>query len=287
MHERKKVTLRTLLRMKERSEKIAWVVLYDWPTAMLADQAGVDMILVGDSVAMTMLGLPNTLSITMDVMLHHVRAVVRGVQRAFIVGDMPFMSYVAKEQAATNAGAFMRVGCDAVKLEGGTAVAPIVRSIVDAGIPVIGHLGLTPQSISLLGGYQVQGRDAASAAKIIQDACALDEAGAIGVLLENVPAEVAKLVAAQTSFLTFSIGGGPDSDGQLLLSHDVLGFTLGLKPTFAKTYTNVSEQIRRAFEAYRRDVKEQRYPSEEYLAHMKEGEFEKLVQHLEDTGASG
>jgi 3-methyl-2-oxobutanoate hydroxymethyltransferase len=281
MQEIRKVTLRTLLRMKRESEKIVWVVLYDWPTAMLADQAGVDMMLVGDSVAMTMLGLPSTLPITMDVMLHHVRAVVRGVKRAFIVGDMPFMSYIAKEQAVENAGKFMRVGCDAIKLEGGKAVAPIVSSIANSGIPVIGHLGLTPQSVSMLGGYQVQGRDAISAKKIIEDACALDDAGAIGVLLENVPAEVAKMVAAKTSFLTFSIGGGPESDGQLLLSHDILGFTMGLKPKFAKTYTNVAEQIRNAFEKYRKDVKELQYPSEEYLAHMREGEFENLVRSYE------
>jgi len=277
MQDMKKVTLRTLLRMQERSEKIVWVVLYDWPTAMLADQAGVDMILVGDSVAMTMLGLPNTLPITMEVMLHHVWAVVRGVKRAFIVGDMPFMSYVSPEQAVKNAGEFMRAGCDAIKLEGGNAVAPIVRSIVSAGIPAIGHLGLTPQSTSLLGGYQVQGRDAVSARKIIDDACALEDAGAAGVLLENVPVEVAQRVAAETSFLTFSIGGGPDSDGQLLLSHDILGFTLGLKPTFAKSYANIGEQIRRAFEQYRQEVKDCQYPSAEYLAHMRAGEFEKLV----------
>lgn len=277
MQDMKKVTLRTLLRMQERAEKIVWVVLYDWPMAVLADQAGVDMILVGDSVAMTMLGLPNTLSITMEVMLHHVQAVVRGVKRAFVVGDMPFMSYVSPEQAVTNAGAFMRVGCDAIKLEGGSAVAPIVKAIVSAGIPAIGHLGLTPQSASLLGGYQVQGRDAVSAQKIIDDARALEDAGAIGVLLENVPVEVAQQVAAETSFLTFSIGGGPASDGQLLLSHDILGLTLGLKPTFAKSYANISEQIQRAFEQYRQEVKDQKYPSEDYLAHMRVGEFEKLV----------
>ncbi len=277
MQDMKKVTLRTLLRMQERAEKIVWVVLYDWPMAVLADQAGVDMILVGDSVAMTMLGLPNTLSITMEVMLHHVQAVVRGVKRAFVVGDMPFMSYVSPEQAVTNAGAFMRVGCDAIKLEGGSAVAPIVKAIVSAGIPAIGHLGLTPQSASLLGGYQVQGRDAVSAQKIIDDARALEDAGAIGVLLENVPVEVAQQVAADTSFLTFSIGGGPASDGQLLLSHDILGLTLGLKPTFAKSYANISEQIQRAFEQYRQEVKDQKYPSEDYLAHMRVGEFEKLV----------
>lgn len=276
-----KVTLRTLLQMKEKSEKIVWVVLYDWPSAVLADQAGVDMILVGDSVAMTMLGLPNTLSITMDIMLHHTRAVVRGVKRAFIVGDMPFLSYVNAADAVKNAGEFMRAGCDAVKLEGGVAVAPIVQSIVDSGIPVIGHIGLTPQSVSILGGYQVQGRDSVSAKKILDDARALEKTGAIGVLLENVTAEVAKLVAERSSTLTFSIGGDLETDGQVLLSHDLLGLTLGIKPKFAKTYTNVAQQVRAVFEEYRRDVKERRYPSEEYLSHMKDGEFEKLVKNLD------
>jgi 3-methyl-2-oxobutanoate hydroxymethyltransferase len=276
-----KVTLRTLLQMKERSEKIVWVVLYDWPSAVLADRAGVDMILVGDSVAMTMLGLPNTLPITMDIMLDHARAVVRGVKRAFIVGDMPFLSYANGAEAVKNAGEFMRAGCDAVKLEGGAAVAQIVRSIVNSGIPVIGHVGLTPQSVSILGGYQVQGRDAMSAKKILDDARALEEAGVIGVLLENVTSELAKLVAERSSILTFSIGGALETDGQVLLSHDLLGLTLGVKPKFAKTYANLAQQIGTVFEEYRRDVKERRYPSEEYLSHMKDGEFEKLARNLE------
>jgi len=276
-----KVTLRTLLQMKHSSEKIVWVVLYDWPAAMLADQAGVDMVLVGDSVAMTMFGLPNTLPITMDIMLCHARAVARGIKRAFIVGDMPFLSYRNTGEAVKNAGEFMRAGCDAVKLEGGAAMAAIVKSIASFGIPVIGHLGLTPQSASMLGGYEVQGSDSVSAKKILDDARALEEAGAIGVLLENVTAEVAKLVADRSSFLTFSIGGGLETDGQVLLSHDLLGLTLGIKPKFAKTYANLAQQIKSVFEQYRKDVKERRYPSEEYLSHMVEGEFEKLVKILQ------
>jgi 3-methyl-2-oxobutanoate hydroxymethyltransferase len=280
MDQIKKVTLRQLLRMKRRSEKIVWVVLYDWPTAMLADEAGIDMILVGDSVAMTMLGLPSTLPITMDVMLHHAQAVLRGVKRAFVVGDMPFMSYVTGEDAIKNAGELLRVGCDAVKLEGGKSVASIVKAVVSAGIPVIGHLGLTPQSVSLLGGYHVQGRDADSASKILADAHALEAAGAFGVLLENVPTEVAKTIAEHTSFLTFSIGGGPDTAGQLLLSHDVLGLTLGLKPVLAKSYANIAEQIKSAFQAYSREVRSGQYPTEEYLSHMRNGEYDKLLQSL-------
>ncbi|MCW4040357.1 MAG: 3-methyl-2-oxobutanoate hydroxymethyltransferase [Candidatus Bathyarchaeota archaeon] len=280
MEQIKKVTLRQLLRMKRRSEKIVWVVLYDWPTAMLADQAGIDMILVGDSVAMTMLGLPSTLPITLDVMLHHAQAVIRGVKRAFVVGDMPFMSYVTAEDAIKNAGELLRVGCDAVKLEGGESVAPIVKAVVSAGIPVIGHLGLTPQSVSLLGGYHVQGRTAEAALQIVTDAQALEAAGAFGVLLENIPTEVAKTIAEQTSFLTFSIGGGPDTAGQLLLSHDVLGLTLGLKPVFAKSYANIAEQIKSAFQTYEREVRSGQYPTEEYLSHMRDGEYEKLLKRL-------
>ncbi|UCH38183.1 MAG: 3-methyl-2-oxobutanoate hydroxymethyltransferase [Candidatus Bathyarchaeota archaeon] len=280
---RKKITLKKLFRMKARSEKIVWVVLYDWPTARLADQAGVDMVLIGDSVAMTMLGLPNTLPITMNVMLHHAQAVVRGVAGAYIVGDMPFLSYVTPEDAVKNAGAFIRVGCDAVKLEGGAAVASLVRKITDSGISVIGHLGLTPQSVSRLGGYHIQGYDAQSAHTIINDALVLEEAGAVGVLLENVPVEVAELVTKKTSFLTFSIGGGPSTDGQLLLSHDILGFTLGLKPKFAKTYTHVAEQIQLAFQQYSREVKEHQYPSDEYVIHMEKSEIQKLLRNLESS----
>jgi 3-methyl-2-oxobutanoate hydroxymethyltransferase len=280
MEEIKKVTLRTLFQMKKRSEKIVWVSLYDWPMALLADRAGIDMILVGDSVAMTMLGLPNTLSITMDIMLHHTRAVIRGVKRAFVVGDMPFMSYRNPEEAVKNAGEFMRVGCDAVKLEGGTAITPIVRSIVDLGIPVIGHLGLTPQSTSLLGGYQVQGKDAQTANKIIYDALNLEKAGASGVLLENTTIEVAKLISKKTSFLTFSIGGGSDSDGQCLLSHDILGLTFGITPKFSKRYVNLSEQVETGFKLFRKEVKDSMYPTDEYLVHMKREEVEKLIRIL-------
>jgi len=281
LSERKKVTIRDLMRKKENGEKIVWVVLYDWTTARLADQAGVDMILIGDSLGMTILGYPSTLPVTMDDMLRHAGAVVRGVKYAFIVGDMPFMSYQASEEdAIRNAGRLMSVGCDAVKLEGGAEMAERVRAIVDAGIPVIGHLGLTPQKASMLGGFTVQGRDAESAKRIIDDAKALEEAGAIGVLLENVPAEVAKEVTEETSFLTFSIGGGVETHGQLLLSHDILGLTLGVRPKFAKQYADLKEQILDAFKRYCEDVREKKYPSEEYVVHMKEGEYEKLLKLL-------
>jgi len=279
--ERRKVTIRDLFKKKESGEKIVWVVLYDWVTAKLADEAGVDMILVGDSLGMTVLGYPSTLPVTMEAMLHHVGAVVRGAKYAFIVGDMPFMSYQASnEDAVRNAGRLMSAGCDAVKLEGGAEMAERVRAVVDAGIPVIGHLGLTPQKASMLGGFTVQGRDAESAKRIIDDAKALEEAGAIGVLLENVPAEVAKAVSEEVSILTFSIGGGPDTDGQLLLSHDLLGLTLGIRPKFAKQYADLKSQILDAFKRYCEDVRRRKYPSEEYVVQMKEGEYEKLMKLL-------
>jgi len=277
LSEREKVTVGDLLRKKERGEKIVWVVLYDWVTASLADEAGVDMILVGDSMGMTVYGYPNTYSVSMDMMVTHVEAVARGAKYAFIVGDMPFMSYQpSNEEAVRNAGRLMSAGADAIKLEGGAEMAERVRAIVDAGIPVIGHLGLTPQKASLLGGFVVQGRDAESAKRIIEDAKALEEAGAIGVLLENVPAEVAKEVSENVSILTFSIGGGVETDGQLLLSHDILGLTLGVRPKFAKQYANLASEILEAFRKYCEDVRAMRYPSEEYVVHMKEGEYEKL-----------
>lgn len=281
MSKREKVTLRDLMKKKRRNEKIVWIALYDWTTAVVADQVGVDMILIGDSVGMTMLGYPSTLPVTMDEMIHHTKAVVRGVKHAFIIGDMPFMSYQPSvENAIRNAGRFMKAGCDAVKLEGGVEVAHIVKVIVDMGIPVIGHLGLTPQRASLLGGYTVQGKDAKSAKKIVDDAETLEEAGAFGVVLENVPCEVAKATSEETSFLTFSIGGGPDSDGQVLIAHDILGLTLGIKPKFAKEYANLKEVILRAFRDYCREVREGKYPSEEYLVHMEKESYGELLRLL-------
>ncbi len=279
--ERRKVTIRTLLRKKREGEKITWVVLYDYPTAVLADEAGVDMVLIGDSLGMTVLGYPTTLPVTMDEMLHHTRAVVRGIKYAFIVGDMPFMSYQPSiKDAIENAGKFLKAGCDAVKMEGGAEIADRVKAIVEFGIPVIGHLGLTPQKVSMLGGYMVQSSDAISAKRILDDAKALEGAGAFAVLLENVPEEVGKIVVKETGLITFGIGGGPYCDGQLLLSPDILGLTIGVKPWFAKSYANLREIILNAFKEYCREVREKVYPSKEYIAHMKEGEYEKLIKMI-------
>ena len=278
--ERKKVTIRTLMKKKEAGEKIVWLVVYDYPTALLADEAGVDMVLIGDSLGMNVLGYETTLPVTMEEMLHHTKAVVRAVKYAFIVGDMPFMSYQPSvEEAIKNAGAFLKAGCDAVKIEGGAEVADRVKAIVDFGIPVIGHLGLTPQKVSMLGGYRLQGKTAEDAKKIIEDAKALEEAGAFGVLIENTTAEVAKLVAEETDLIVFGIGGGPYCHGQLLLAPDVLGIGK-IRPWFAKTYVNLRELILKAFKSYCDDVRKGLYPAEEHTRHMDKEEYEKLLKLL-------
>ncbi len=279
--ERKKVTIRTLLRKKEAGEKIVWLVVYDYPTALLADEAGVDMVLIGDSLGMNVLGYDTTLPVTMEEMLHHTRAVVRGVKYAFIVGDMPFMSYQPSvEEAIKNAGAFLKAGCDAVKMEGGAEIADRVKAIVDFGIPVIGHLGLTPQKVSMLGGYRLQGRTAEEAKKILEDAKALEEAGAFAVLIENTAAEVTRLVAEETDLIVFSIGGGPYCHGQLLLAPDVLGIGK-IRPWFAKTYVNLRELVLDAFRRYCEDVRSGAYPDpKEHTRYMQEGEYEKLLKLL-------
>ncbi len=278
---REKVTIRTLMRKKERGEKIVWLVVYDYPTALLADEAGVDMVLVGDSLGMNVLGYDNTLPVTMDEMLHHTRAVVRAVKYAFIVGDMPFMSYQPSvEEAIKNAGAFLKAGCDAVKMEGGAEIADCVKAIVDFGIPVIGHLGLTPQKISALGGYRLQGKTAEDARKIVEDAKALEEAGAFAVLIENTAAEVAKLVAEETDLIVFGIGGGPYCHGQLLLASDVLGIGK-IRPWFVKTYVDLRKLILDAFKHYCEDVRSGAYPDlKEHTRYMAEGEYRKLLKML-------
>jgi len=264
--------------MKRESEKITWVVLYDWPTAVLADQAGIDMILVGDSVAMTMLGLPSTLSITMDVMLHHVRAVVRGAKRAFIVGDMPFMSYkVSIPQALKNCSRMLQEGgAEAVKIEGGGNVVDIVEALVDAGIPVMGHIGLTPQSIFELGGYRVQGRTADQAEVLVEQAKRLEKAGAFSVVIELVPSETAKLITDAVEIPTIGIGAGPHCDGQVLVLWDMLGLFEDFKPKFVKKYANIRRVITDAVQEYAKDVREGNFPTPEYSFEMTEEESGRL-----------
>jgi 3-methyl-2-oxobutanoate hydroxymethyltransferase len=274
-----KVTIPELKKMKREGRKITMVTAYDYPTAILADQAGVDIILVGDSVGMVMLGYSSTLPVTMSEMIHHAKAVVRGVKRAIVIGDMPFMSYNASiKEAVRNAGKFLKVGCDAVKVEGGAEIAETIRAIVDAGIPVMGHIGLTPQRFALLGGYKLQGRDAASARKIIEDAKALEKAGAFSVLLELTTVEVAKIITEELTIPTIGIGAGPYCDGQVLVVTDILGLTMWTPtPKFAKQYVNLSQIILNALKNYVNDVRELKFPTEEHSYHMEKEEFEKLV----------
>jgi len=272
-----KITIPQLLKMKRNGEKITMITAYDYPTAILVDQAGIDAVLIGDSVGMVMLGYSSTLPVTMRDMLHHVKAVVKGIKRAFIVGDMPFMSYSSIRDAVRNAGLLMRAGCDAVKVEGGTEIVEIVRAIVNAGIPVMGHIGLTPQRYALLGGYRVQGRDVESAERVIRDAEALEKAGVFAVVLELVASEVAKVITEKLSIPTIGVGSGPYCDGQVLVVTDILGLTMWMeKPKFIKQYINLSEVILNVLKSYSEDVKSGRFPTDEHSYHMDNEEFRKF-----------
>ncbi len=276
--ERKKVTPVDIQAMKKQGRKITMLTAYDYPMALLEDRAGIDIILVGDSLAMTVLGHENTLPVTMDEMLHHTKAVARGAKHCLILGDMPFMSYNTSEREAVyNAGRFMKeAGADAVKLEGGVSVKETVRAIVKGGIPVMGHIGLTPQTISMLGGFKVQGKDAQAAQKIIDDALSLQEAGAFSVLLEAVPAPIAKMVTERLTVPTIGIGAGVHCDGQVLVVHDMLGLVDRFTPKFAKKYVNLSEPILKAFESYIDDVRKGEFPTDQHSFHIDEKELGKV-----------
>jgi 3-methyl-2-oxobutanoate hydroxymethyltransferase len=265
-HARPKVTTHTLAKLRERGEKAVFVTAYDYPTAVFADRAGVDLILVGDSAAMTMMGLPNTIGITMDEMSVFVKSVCRANPRAFVVGDLPFLSYqVSDEDAVRNAGRFITLGCDAVKCEGGARVAGRVRAMVDAGICVMGHLGLTPQSLAQLGGYRVQGKSRAAVDRLIDDALALQDAGAFAILLEALPPESAARVAEQLDVLVYGIGAGPHVDGQLVISHDLLGNFVGdIAPRFVKRMAQVGADVERAFGEYAHEVRTETFPAPEH-----------------------
>ncbi|PYP18428.1 MAG: 3-methyl-2-oxobutanoate hydroxymethyltransferase [Gemmatimonadetes bacterium] len=262
----RKVTVATLAGLKARNEKAVFVTAYDYPTATFADRAGVDMILVGDSAAMTMLGLPSTLQIGLDEMLVFIRAVTRAAQHAFVIGDLPFLSYQPSDETAIrSAGAFVAAGCDAVKCEGGARVAQRVRAMVDAGIAVMGHLGLTPQNLGQLGGYRVQGKSLAAAERLLRDAEALERAGVFAILLEAVPAETAAFVRERLGVLVYGIGAGPHVDGQLVISHDMLGNFVGdISPRFVKRYAEVGTNVERAFREYASDVRAGVFPGPEH-----------------------
>ena len=257
-----KVTLARLAQKKRQSEKISVLTAYDYPTALLVDGSGVDISLVGDSLGMEVLGFDSTLSVTMEMMLHHTQAVRRGTQRAFLVADMPFLSYqVNADEAVRNAGRLLQEGgANAVKLEGGTAIAPTLRRIVDAGIPVMGHIGFTPQSVNLLG-IQKQGKDEASASRLLADARAVEEAGAFAVVLELLPEGLAARITATLSIPTIGIGAGPHCDGQVLVTSDLIGLRPERPPLkHVRQYAHVGEEIARALRDYKEEVESGQFP---------------------------
>jgi 3-methyl-2-oxobutanoate hydroxymethyltransferase len=261
-----KITIATLRALQARGEPAALVTAYDYPTAVFADRAGVDLLLVGDSAAMTVLGHPSTLAITLEEMLVFARAVCRGARRAFVVGDLPFLSYqVSDEDAVRSAGAFARAGCDAVKCEGGQRIAGRVRAMTDAGIAVMGHLGLTPQNLAQLGGYRVQGKTLEAARRLLEDALALQEAGAFAILLEAVPAEAAAFIRERVDVPVYGIGAGPSVDGQLVIIHDILGGFVGdVRPRFVSRYADLDSTIVDALQRYAADVRQRRFPAPEH-----------------------
>jgi 3-methyl-2-oxobutanoate hydroxymethyltransferase len=264
--EQKKVSIPDLMAKKRSGEKITMLTAYDFSMASCVDQAGMDMILVGDSLGMVVLGYDSTVPVTMEEMLHHCRAARRGVRRALLVGDMPFMSYnTCREEAIRQAGRFLKeAGCDAVKLEGGLEVADTVRAIVDAGIPVMAHIGLTPQTVSKLGGFRVQGKDQAAARRLLDSARALETAGAFAVVMECIPDKLAGLISESLVIPTIGIGAGSECDGQVLVTNDLLGLYEKFLPKFVKQYARLYPQMREAFEAYVREVKAGTFPGPEH-----------------------
>jgi 3-methyl-2-oxobutanoate hydroxymethyltransferase len=276
---RPKTTVLTLAEKHGRREPITMLTAYDFPTARAVEDAGVDAILVGDSLAMVVLGHPNTLAVTMDEMLHHARAVSRGAHAALLIGDMPFMSYQADTaEAVRNAGRFLQEGgMDAVKLEGGRRYAETARAILGAGIPVLGHIGLTPQSVNALGGFRVQGRSAEAASALLADALALEEAGCFALVLESVPDRLAGHITERLRIPTIGIGAGPGTSGQVLVSHDLLGLYEGRSPKFVKRYAELGEATRAAFQAFRADVEARAFPGREHSYAMPDEEWEAFL----------
>jgi len=273
-----KVTVSTLKKKKAQGEKITMITAYDYPSAMMADEAGIDMILVGDSLGNAVLGYETTLPVTMDDMIHHTKAVVRGTKNALVIGDMPFLSYhLSIDKAVANAGRFIQeAGAQAVKLEGGEERLNVTKAIVSTGIPVLGHIGLTPQSVHQMGGFKVQGKDKEKAEKLLRDAKILEEAGAFGIVLECVPAALAKVISESITIPTIGIGGGPDCDGQVLVWHDVLGITQNMKPRFVKNYANLYPVIIEALQKYKTEVEQGKFPQKEHSFSMNEEDIPKL-----------
>ena len=275
-----RMTIGEIREMKERGEKVPMLTAYDFVTAKLVDEAGVPLILVGDSLGMVMLGYSSTLPVTMEDMLHHTKAVVRGAQQALVIGDMPFMTYhTSISDAQRNAARFIQEGgAQAVKLEGGVTVAEKVRSIVDCGIPVVGHIGLTPQSINQLGGYKVQGKTTEAALKMLKDAQVLEEAGAFAVILETVPTPLATLITQKISIPTIGIGAGIGCDGQVQVINDILGWYTDFVPKHTKQYLKLADIMSNALTQYYNEVQTSSFPTEEQSFTMNESILAKLTK---------
>ena len=280
---RTKVTLNTLYAKMRDGEPMTMLTCYDYPTAFFMEQAGMDILLVGDSLGMTVLGYDSTLPVTMDIMIAHAQAVRRGSPSAWLVGDMPYMSYQpSTETAIRNAGRFMaEAACDSIKLEGGAEIADRVSGIARVGIPVMGHLGLTPQSVSALGGFRVQGRGAAQAKKIVDDARALEEAGVFAILLEMVPSRVCQLITERAGVPIISLGSGPHAHGQLLIFHDMFGLYPKFTPKMARVYGDAGGVILKGLEQYVRDVTSKDFPQRENWFTMKDEAFDELQALLD------
>lgn len=279
---KKKLTRFDLQQMKETGKKAVWVTAYDYWTAQFAEQADMDMILVGDSLGMCIYGYEGTIPVTMDQCIYHSEAVRRGAPNTFVIGDMPFLSYqVSVEEAVRNAGRFFKEAkVDAIKLEGGRRVCPQIKAIADGGMLVMGHIGLTPQSSGQLGGFKAQGRTAESAFELIEDAKAVEQAGAFALLVEAVPPEVCKIIRDELRIPVYSIGAGIDADGQLMIVSDLLGIFQAFTPKFVKKYANLGEETLKALKAYVDDVRNRRFPESIHTYNMLEGEFNKLMTIL-------
>lgn len=280
----KKISILDVQSKKEQGIPITMLTAYDYPSALRVDRAGVDIILVGDSLGMVVLGMESTVPVTMEEMLHHCRAVARGRQRSLLVGDMPFMSYQADiAEAVRNAGRFMKEGrMDTVKLEGGQEIVAVIRAIVGAGIPVMGHIGLTPQSASKLGGYRVQGKTAADAFRLWKDALALQEAGCYSIVLEAVPAPVAKAISERLEIPTIGIGAGVACDGQVLVFHDLVGLFDRFTPKFVRQYADVGKSITAAVESFAQDVEAREFPTSEHAFSIGDEELQRFLNQLDD-----
>lgn len=276
---RRKTTTATFRQKKQKGEPITMLTAYDYPTALIMDQVGVDAILVGDSLGMVVLGYENTLPVTMEEMLHHCRAVSRGARFALLIGDMPFMSYqISPMEAVRNAGRFLQeAGMDAVKLEGGRERAKTIRAIVGAGIPVMGHLGLTPQSVHQLGGFKAQGKTASTARRLFEDALILQDSGCFSLVLESVPAQLAEYITQNLDIPTIGIGAGPGCDGQVLVTHDLLGLFNRFTPKFVRKYANLYAEMESAFRAYVNQVETRNFPAPEHTIWMTDQEWQMFL----------